>query len=123
MKITEGGWAGLREWNPSYRANHRPAWFKDKVRLLNKLKTGVYKPWEELNISRVGSGWDHTGSISICGEFDRAVYSMPYGNHDESMQKFADEHYMGLDIQDSSPWNTATRLYIFRKNNKENQNK
>jgi len=120
MKTTEGGWAGIREWNPTYKGNHRPTWFKEKVRLLNLLKGNAYKPFYELNIYGWGSGWDHTGSIKIDGELHRAVYSMPYGNNDESMQKFADEHYMGLEIQDVSPWAAGTKLYIFRKNKNQN---
>ena len=44
MKTTEDGWAEIRKWNPTYKANHRPTWFKEKVRLLHQLKDGEYKP-------------------------------------------------------------------------------
>lgn len=113
------GYEAMGQWNPTYRFAHWPAWFKKKISLRRQLQSGYYETPSYKDFTREYSGWDHPGSIALRDEPRRAVFNMPYGDCDENMIRFANDHCMELHICKTSPWHPNARLYVFKSPAKE----
>lgn len=113
-KFFKSGHEAMEAWNKSWRVHHIPVWAKKSIRL-NAIQKGIWKanwPGHITAESLLPNDlFDHWGSIKRDGM--RIMITQPYGNHDDSASRFADE--MGWCVRSFTPgpWNGGTWCYEF----------
>lgn len=120
MNTPLNGDEAVRQWNPTWRMDHIPVWFKKAIREKaireDDWEPSVSNTWEFLP-SKI---FDHVGSIFHLNEESprKKVWefvAMPYNRDDAFAQSFADSINCEVTCSPVGPWHPKTSLYVFKE--------